>query len=75
MRMTRDGNSFLTTPVYIGSNKDIAYAALCTHEFAPSNEPLKAEGKAMFQMERCRRCCAIRARVTPAAGFQIEDLA
>lgn len=75
MRMSRDGNSFVTTPLYVGSSRDVVSAALCTHDFRPSGDPTKANEKAHVQMERCKNCCAVRARIIPVPGVELEDLA
>jgi hypothetical protein len=75
MKIERDGDSLVSTPIFAGLPESVARAARCCHEFEPVGPQTETpRGKGLMQMERCRRCvAAVRFRITPAPGVSFED--
>lgn len=75
MKLERDGDSFVSTPIYVGNDAAIAKAARCSHSFEADRGPATpaADGKALLQREQCKLCVGMRMRLRPAAGVTPEE--
>ena len=76
MKLSREGDSLVSTPVFIGHDEDMQKAVQCAHEFEPAGAPVRdGPGKRAFlQREHCKKCIGMRVRVTPAEGATIQEL-
>lgn len=74
MRLDRDGDSMVSTPVYAGSDEDVRKAARCAHFFEARGEPEAIPGgKVLLHLECCKFCVGTRVRATPAGGVTHEE--
>jgi hypothetical protein len=74
VKLERDGDTLVSTPIYIGRDEDIRQAVRCEHYFESRGEPEAGpEGKTMLQREYCRLCVGMRVRITPAAGVSVKE--
>lgn len=64
MKLIRDGADLVTTLVYVGSQESVAVAATCPHARVTQEPPQPTPDGKWIMMERCRDCCAARARVS-----------
>lgn len=68
MRSYREGDWWVTTPVYVGSAESIAIAIACRHhDFTPDpsqppKDEMMKEGVTESVVEKCSSCCARRVR-------------
>jgi hypothetical protein len=66
MMSRREGEWWITTPLYCGSIEDVLKATLCPHEnYSPIQVPkdeLMKEGVTEAVLEKCDNCCARRLR-------------
>jgi hypothetical protein len=60
VRSYKEGDWWVTTPVYVGSAEEIAEAEQCAHEFHEERSAFYGGPVTIF--ERCQRCCASRVR-------------
>lgn len=72
MKMLRDGDTLVTTPIYVGGAGEVVKAARCTHDYAPVAKP-EIKLRVVMQAEKCSKCVAFRTRITPIQGATIEE--
>lgn len=74
MKLERDGDTLVSTPIYVGRDEDLRRAVRCEHYFEPKGAPEPGpDGKTQLQREYCRLCVGMRVRITPAAGVPVEE--
>ncbi len=66
----REGDWWVTTPIYVGTREEILLACICKHEkfsadvLPPKSDPFaeSVPGVEELVMEKCEKCCARRVR-------------
>lgn len=61
MRSRKEGDWYTTTPLYVGTNKDIAKMDSCQHEIWVDTQKVIENGYLLI-LQRCTRCNATRSR-------------
>jgi len=74
MKVSKEGEWMVTTPIYAGPEPEVAKATKCEHkefkEFTRSVEP----GAGLLTLaEKCAACIAVRARYRKASAEEIAD--
>lgn len=67
MKVTRDGDWLVTTPVYVGSQAAVDTAAKCKHEHWDTQSET-VDGGVFSVIERCKNCVGVRSRWRPASA-------
>jgi hypothetical protein len=70
VKSTREGEWFVTTPVYIGMAADIGKAESCVHEYVQGAKKVE-QGHLMIH-ESCTRCVASRVRYREATAQEMK---
>ena len=71
MRSTKDGDWYITTPLYVGTDEQIAEMAVCDHNIWIDTTKRIESGYYLI-LQRCTSCNAARSRYKPLGKDEHE---